>query len=65
MRALADIVQQGSGNQVRVIVAAIDEPAGSPGRVALVARRLAQEKPEECWCKLASGQFEVRLRRPT
>ena len=57
--ALADIVEEGGGDEVGVGVSAIEEPGGGTGGVDDVARVLGGEKVEQWRGQVPAGDGEV------
>lgn len=61
--SFADVVQEGGGDEVGVVVAAIEEPGRGPRGVALVAGGLGEEQGQQGGWKRPLRKVEVGPRR--
>lgn len=59
LRALADVVEERGGNQVAVVAASFDEPAGSAGAVADIPPVLGFEEAGQGGWQVFAGQRQV------
>lgn len=61
LRALADVVEERGGNQIAIVVASFDEPAGGAGGMADIPPMLGFEEAGQGGGQVLTGQRQVTV----